>query len=161
MSLLTDLRATVDTGNQLGTDLGAHDVSVTIRLEQYNADLGDGATRTGVAQADKVLDPRPPVERLDAMKAGVFGGGPLAAAKGGLDLQVYTIGPIARQYTDHLGATRGYERADLLPTPASNAQRAVVILNGPELETDAVFEIVDLVGDDAQFTLTVRRAAVL
>jgi hypothetical protein len=161
VSLVTDMRQVVHLGNQIGQDLGANCYVTKFRREQYDRPLEDSAVLNVGASPYTVLTPAPPVVKLDAERAALFGGGLLVASTGAPVADVWTIGPIPLPFTDVNGNPQGWSVATLNPAVTAPSQRVVYVLIGPDTETDgAVCEVVEVrSSDDLQTYLTVKRTA--
>jgi hypothetical protein len=159
MSTFVDsMRLVADRIRVIPDRLGDEVTRVTIRRENWDRPIQDGAVTTG--PVDVVVTPTPEVEKLSAAAASFYGGGPLASAAGKPMINVYKIGPMTQRTT----AGGGYRADDFLMTLTDGTiQRATVILNGPnQAGVDEVCVVCDhkAVGS-IDFYVWVKTAAVV
>jgi hypothetical protein len=152
------MRLVADKVRNIPDQLGAGVTTVTIRRENWDRPMQDGAVTT--SPTDTVVTPTPEVVKLSAEAASFYGGGPLATAAGKPMINVYKIGPMTQRTT----ASGGHRADDFLMTLTDGTiQRATVILNGPnQAGVDEVCVVCDhkAVGS-IDFYVWVRTAAVV
>lgn len=159
MSLVDDLRGVFDALDNIPVDLGARDFTVTIRVEQFDDDIQDGAALEGAAVPDLVLTPPPAVERVQLADPSWFAGDDRLAGTGAEPrLAIYRISA-NRAYA--AGAGGGYTPDQLAPRPTQGTrQRVVYVLTGPGLNDGGEkFALVDAKFDGLyEYELVVARA---
>lgn len=97
VTILDAIRAAADgMRSTLPFAVGKRITTVTLRIENYAADIADGSTAG--SNADVLLDSNPPVKKLSAEKASFFGANPAMIADGKACLATYRIGPITPSY---------------------------------------------------------------
>lgn len=141
--------------DQLATGFGVRPYAVTVQLETYAAPATDRVPLLTVTE--RPLTPAPQVEKLRADAASWYGGGnPVADATGTTTASVYRIGPIPPAHTGG-----GYAREELVPPVTGPEQRAVILLQGPDLSgAGEPFEVVEYVERPFGIYLTVRRVPI-
>jgi hypothetical protein len=153
MSLDRILRA-ADRGRRAAAAVGVRPFTVTVRIERYSGSIGHGVTLQSTSSV-VTLDPAPKVVQLGGEQAMFYGAGELLAESTGESrVTVYRIGPITPAFTGG-----GYTMAQLLPVPADDHERAVVLLTGPGFAAGGEpFKVIEHDASDAtEIYLVVKR----